>query len=454
MISPPEAQNATNPYENAPAVEAAMQWALEDLLTNKKQPSQEDLAIIPQGEATNIIHDLSQALQEGGELELVKAFKALSKMHDWLKALRNKSIPSRSGAEGEKQEKPKRKFLYASEVQEEQITWISKNRIALGSFSLVVGDPGLGKSLVLTKLAAGITTGKGIPDSQQMEPGGVIIMAPEDSNSRTIVPRLKAAGADLTKVLLLSEITETDNDGKEYKRPISFPEDVGILEEAMIDAKAKLVIIDPVLAMISAKQDTHKDQQIRIALGRVISLAEQYEMAVMGVVHLNKNQGGNVLYRSGASIALIAMARTGLFLVPDPDDEDMCVLVNHKNNLSMKAASLRFSIHQTENEIGYIQWEGISSYSEQELLSQSTPTNNPKSQQEMDIMAILKNPKEEKHPAMTIAQIHPHTEQSIDALEKMLNRKVNQGILMRPARGLYTYVGNPLYTIDTAGEPF
>ncbi len=311
---------------------------------------------------------------------------------------------------------------------------------------MVVGDPGLGKSLVLTKLAAGITTGKGIPDSQQMEPGGVIIMAPEDSNSRTIVPRLKATGADLTKVLLLSEITETDNDGKEYKRPISFPEDVGILEEAMIDAKAKLVIIDPILAMISAKQDTHKDQQIRIALGRVISLAEQYETAVMGVVHLNKNQGGNALYRSGASIALIAMARTGLFLVPDPDDEDMRVLVNHKNNLSMKAASLRFSIHQTENEIGYIKWEGVSSYSEQELLSQSTPTNNPKSQQEMDIMNILKNPEEETHPAMTIAQIRPQTKQSEDALEKMLNRKVNQGILMRPARGLYTYVGNPLYT--------
>ncbi len=50
--------------------------------------------------------------------------------------------------------------------------------------------------------------------------------------------------------------------------------------------------------------------------------------------------------------------------------------------------------------------------------------------------------------AMTITQIYAQltTDQSRDALEKMLNRKVNQGVCIRPNKGLYTYAGNPLYT--------
>lgn len=343
-------------------------------------------------------------------------------------------------------EAKKRKFKYASDVQIEPVDWLWKKRLARGMLTLMVGDPGLGKSMGLMKIAATVTTGGGLPDNTPIEPGGVIIMAPEDSDEHTIVPRLMAAGADLTKVILLTKVTDCDKDGNEYERPISFPEDAPILEEAIIDCKASLAIIDPVLAMISEKYDSHKDQAVRLALGRVTDVAAKQHCAVMGVVHLNKAQSGNALYRSSASIGFIGMARVGLFVVPDPDNERGGVIVNHKNNLAdrTKTASIRYSFHETEQEIGYIEWEGASEYSQQELLNQSTPTDNKKSVQEMGILEVLK----EQDHAMTIDQIHAQldTNQSLDAVERMLQRKVNQGILIRPAKGLYTYNGNPLYT--------
>lgn len=346
-----------------------------------------------------------------------------------------------------KQEQPttqptKRKFLYASDVKPEKTDWLWDKRIARGAFTLLVGDPGLGKSLLTTNLIKETTTGGGMPDSGQIKAGGVVLMAPEDSNSRTIVPRLLAAGADLSKVLLLSEVEETDEEGNTYMRPISFPEDAGILEEAIIDAGAALAIIDPVMSMLSSKYDAHKDQATRLALARVISLAEKHKCAVVGIAHLNKGQSGNALYRSGGSIALIAQARTGLFVVQCPDDPDARVVVNHKNNLAPKAMHLRYTIDENEDEIGYVSWLGQSTYTEQELLSQNTPTDNKKSVQEQDILTILKN----NGMAMTIANIVPLTNQSYDALEKMLSRKVKQGILIKPAKGMYTYNGNPLYT--------
>ncbi|HCF85849.1 MAG TPA: hypothetical protein DEV72_11675, partial [Ktedonobacter sp.] len=285
----------------------------------------------------------------------------------------------------------KRTFTYASEVKEEPVDWLWKRRIARGCFTLLVGDPGLGKSTIIANIIAANTTGRGLPDNNEMKQGGVILMSPEDSMSMTVVPRLRAAGANLKKVLLLNEVEDFDSDGQPYMRPVSFPEDAHILAEAIKDVGATLAIIDPVLSMLNGKIDAHKDHAVRQALTQVTRVADQHKCALLGVVHLNKGQNANALYRSSSSIAFIAMARVGLFVVPDPDsDEGGGVLVNHKNNLAPTALSLRYSFKQTDDEIGYITWEGESPYSDSELLNQNTPTNNKRSEQADDLVAILK----------------------------------------------------------------
>jgi energy-coupling factor transporter ATP-binding protein EcfA2 len=343
----------------------------------------------------------------------------------------------------------KRKFTYASEIEEQPVEWLWKRRIAKGCFTLMVGDPGLGKSTIISKIAEAVTTGKGLPDGGKIEPGGVILMSPEDSASRTIVPRLRAAGVNLKKVLLLSEIEDFDSNGEAYMRPVSFPEDAPILQEAIEDARASLAIIDPVLSMLNSKVDAHKDHAVRQALTRVISVAEKHNCALLGIAHLNKGQSPNALYRSSSSIAFIAMARTGLFVVPDPDSESGGVIVNHKNNLAPKAMSLRYGFRQTEDEIGYITWEGESTYTESELISQSSPTNNKRSEQIDDLVSILK----ENGEAMTPEEILPytHTGQTLSALKMMLSRKVDSEV-MRVARGKYTYIGNPKYLVTVVNS--
>lgn len=341
---------------------------------------------------------------------------------------------------------PKSRFKYASDVKPEPVNWLWKNRIARGMGTLVVGDPGLGKGATLTKVAAAVTRGGMLPDNHPIEPGGVILMSPEDSEAHTIVPRLIAAGADLTKIILLSKVTEYDEEGNPRERPITFPGDAPILEEAIKDCNASLAIIDPVMSMIDMKYDAHKDQAVRFALGRVLDVAEKQGCAVVGVMHLNKGQSSNALYRSGGSIGFIGLFRVGLFFVTDPDNKEGGVIVNHKNNLAskVKTKSLCYSLCETNDEMVYIEWTGESSYTQDQLLNQDV-LDNPKSEKESELITILKNNNNQPmSPEAILAKLT--TGQSRNALDKMLDRKVQDGVILRVSRGMYTYKDNPSYT--------
>jgi hypothetical protein len=106
------------PFENTPAIERAVQWALEALFTGK-QPSQEDLDIIATSPRTaEPITALCEALEasKGDELAARKAVKktfaalcydidAANKVagtkRNWLKELRELDVPSRTETETE-----------------------------------------------------------------------------------------------------------------------------------------------------------------------------------------------------------------------------------------------------------------------------------------------------------------------------------------------------------------
>src|SRR4029077_12718205 len=50
------------------------------------------------------------------------------------------------------------------------VDWLWPERIPIGKVTLLVGDPGLGKSLVALDIAARVSTGKPWPDAQSAIP--------------------------------------------------------------------------------------------------------------------------------------------------------------------------------------------------------------------------------------------------------------------------------------------
>lgn len=219
-------------------------------------------------------------------------------------------------------------LIPASRYPVRRVRWLYDGRIAVGTVSLLAGREGLGKSTIAYWLAARITCGQ-LPGEFEGEPRPVFVCATEDSWSHTIVPRLIAAGADLNRVL------NVEIEAVQGKVPMSLPVDVPGVRDAALETGAALMLLDPLMSRLSAKLDTHRDQEVRQALEPLAEMAEQARMAVLGLIHLNKGGGNDPLNAVMASKAFTAVARSVSMVVPDPDDETgrRRLFATPKNNL-------------------------------------------------------------------------------------------------------------------------
>jgi hypothetical protein len=83
-----------------------------------------------------------------------------------------------------------------------ELTWLWPQKIPKGKVIFFTGKPDCGKSLTAADVIARITTGRDWPDGSKntTPPSRVLLASSEDDPNDTLVPRLKAAGADLSKV--------------------------------------------------------------------------------------------------------------------------------------------------------------------------------------------------------------------------------------------------------------
>ncbi len=260
------------------------------------------------------------------------------------------------------------------DVTEEKVNWLWPNRIPLGALTVLDGDPGNGKSLCALEIAARVSRGRPLPGEREFTaPGGVVILSAEDSLSHVIKPRLRAADADMSRVIALPYSADFQGQAT-FSR---LPNDIPVLGAAIKRVAAKLVVFDVLVAYVPTTLSTKSDQDVRLALAPLAEMADRLEVAVLLIRHLNKAPGGNALYRGGGSIGIIGAARSGLLLAADPQSPDTRVLAVIKSNLGVPAPSLNFRI-ATADGVPHIEWCGTSTHSAETLLA-PPPTAEDKS---------------------------------------------------------------------------
>ncbi len=152
-----------------------------------------------------------------------------------------------------------------SDVKPERIEWFWYGRLARGKVTIMDGDPGQGKSVLSVDIAARISTGSPWPDGTPCPRGGVVLLSAEDGLADTIRPRLDAAGGEPSQVLFLDSVDRVDDDGQIHREPVMLPEDLGWAEAAIQRVKAIVVIVDPLMAFLSGRVNSHRDQDVRPA---------------------------------------------------------------------------------------------------------------------------------------------------------------------------------------------
>ncbi|MBI5197931.1 MAG: AAA family ATPase [Nitrospirae bacterium] len=248
-------------------------------------------------------------------------------------------------------------------VRPEKVTWLWPGRVPLSKITLLDGDPGLGKSTVTLDLAARVSTSSYMPDGTPGVYGGVVLLTLEDGLGDTVRPRLEAAGADLSRIVALQGVPD-----REGRLRLPTLDDTEAITSACRQVAARLVVIDPLMGYLSGRTDSHRDQDIRTALGPLAKMAEEVGVAVLVVRHLNKSGSGQSIYRGGGSIGIIGAARSALLIAKDPQDENRRVLAGIKNNLAPMPESLVFHIDGTDG-ASRIVWGGASTHTADSLLA-------------------------------------------------------------------------------------
>jgi hypothetical protein len=272
-----------------------------------------------------------------------------------------------------------RKLVRLSEVQQKAIQWLWPGYIPLSAITDLCGDPAQGKSRVSYDLITRVTTGQPMPNSTTASPpAGVVLLQAEDSVGATVKPALQAAGADVNRGFVY--------DPRNFKgQPLTLPEDLGLVKDAVKEVKAKLVVIDPTAAFFTCNPSS--GQSVRKALRPLIELAESKKLAVLLVSHMNKNNNGNTLYRASGSIQWVATVRSALRVISDPVNSDphTHLLVQVKTNLQA-APSLSYRTVMVGSNI-QVQWLGTSSFTERDLSNASD--DESKLYEAMEILFLI-----------------------------------------------------------------
>ena len=238
--------------------------------------------------------------------------------------------------------------IKASEVHSKPIRWLWPKQIAKGKLTILSGDPGLGKSQITAFIAATVSQGGKWPiDRSSAEKGSVILLNAEDDAGDTITPRLQALNADLENIHLMLGIS-VDSDPRGFRLDKDLEELRSAIDEMQ---NPQLVIIDPISAYLGGV-DSYKDSEIRSLLTPLTQLAEEYDISVIAVSHLNKNSDKKAIHRISGSIGFVASARTAFSVVQDPENAENRLMLPVKNNISKDKEGFSFTIRSVTLDSG------------------------------------------------------------------------------------------------------
>jgi len=229
-------------------------------------------------------------------------------------------VPGAPGAfDGNREAQPfwTMSLLPASGIKPEPISWLWRDWLARGKMHIIAGQPGTGKTTLAMKMAATVSAGSRWPDGTEATKGNVIIWSGEDDPADTLVPRLEASGADLSRIFFAGEMS-----CKKERRDFDPAKDITALQAAIEAAGgASLIIVDPIVSATAA--DSHKNSETRRGLQPLVDMAAKLDAALLGITHFTKgSEGRSPIDRVTGSVAFGALARVVMVAAREQDGGD------------------------------------------------------------------------------------------------------------------------------------
>jgi hypothetical protein len=280
------------------------------------------------GDWPGTLNDPADLWEAGGTLDDLVTIDLVAGVEDAPKTATKKS--------GVKQRELVATTLAAVEVTRQR--WVVKDQMPEGVITIFAGVAGIAKSTILAWYVAALTNGKSDGDYAGLAVP-VTIIAGEDDLGAQLVPRLKAAGANLALVTALEGVKITEGD-ESWTSSANLADDLAAIRAHLIKTGSKLLVIDPIISLMSG--DSHRLDDVRRNLDPLHQLANDLGIAVVCVAHFSKGAGRAGEKVSG-SHAFRDIARSLLVLAVD-EETDERILTVEKSNYSQAKPSFAFIV--------------------------------------------------------------------------------------------------------------
>jgi hypothetical protein len=221
----------------------------------------------------------------------------------------------------------------ASKRTVKPVEFLDGGLLPRGKLVLIAGQGGAGKGVLVTGLVADLTQGRATLglDYTPPNPISVLLIGCEEGYEDAVGPRLMAGGADLERVRLMAGV----RDPQGRMLPFSLAH-IELLGRHLADLpQIRLVIIDPITGYVGrAGIKDHYDADLRAVLEPLAELADQRQVTIVAIKHLNKDEAKSTMGRVGGSVSYVNVPRACYIVGPLPTDPDARALAVFKWNLN------------------------------------------------------------------------------------------------------------------------
>jgi hypothetical protein len=240
-----------------------------------------------------------------------------------------------------------------STVTPERVEYHWKPYVPKGRPVAIEGDPGVGKSSLIAKIAAHITSGQafpnlydGVPPPRDFPPQNICLLTSEDDPADTLVPRIVVNGGDPSRVFLINGWAQPDGE-----KGIVTMQDLTLLRQALEEYEPALLVFDPMQSFFGRGVDMNHANDTRPILDAVAMLCKEYDCTPLYVRHIGKTQRAKALHAGLGSIDITGNMRSVLFLGQDPDNKERRIIAHSKINNARLGPSMAYLVRTVEIEI-------------------------------------------------------------------------------------------------------
>jgi len=239
-----------------------------------------------------------------------------------------------------------------SDDEPEEPRWLWENRIALESVTLVQGDGAVGKSTIMRWLAARVSRGE-LEGALRGEPACVLWFNVEEHVARDIRRGVDRQGGDPALIYTWRPTRSL--------RIVRFPQHLDRLRDAVVQRRARLVVLDQVSAFLPPN-----DGGIRESMLGFREIAETCGCAIVITRNLNGRKGADTYRRGRGGSLLVDIVRAAFHVALHPDGQGSRVLAPFKPN---DPAASTHSVIFTASESGRLEIDQELELDPEELLA-------------------------------------------------------------------------------------